>query len=52
MEYLLCSLHTFESFYFTLVLSPSLEDEQRLSVGVLLTALKSEIYAVNSYKNI
>jgi len=26
---------------FTLVLSPSLEDEQRLSVGVLLTALKS-----------
>ena len=29
--------------YFTLVLSPSLEDEQRLSVGVLLTVLKSEI---------
>ena len=27
----------------TLVLSPSLEDEQRLSVGVLLTVLKSEI---------
>jgi hypothetical protein len=25
---------------FTLVLSPSLEDEQRLSVGVLLTVLK------------
>ena len=27
----------------TLDLSPSLEDEQRLSVGVLLTVLKSEI---------
>ena len=28
---------------FTLVLSPSLEDQQRLSVGVLLIVLKSEI---------
>ena len=28
---------------FTLVLSPSLEDEQRLSVEVLLMVLKSEI---------
>ena len=28
---------------FTLVLSPSLENEQRLSVGVLLTVLKSKI---------
>ena len=28
---------------FTLVLSPSLEDEQRLSVGVLMTVLKSKI---------
>ena len=28
---------------FTLVLSPSLEDKQRLSVGVLLMVLKSEI---------
>jgi hypothetical protein len=27
----------------TLVLSPSLEDEQRLSMGVLLTALKYHI---------
>ena len=30
-------------FCFTLLLSPSLEDDQRLSVGVLLTVLKSEI---------
>ena len=28
---------------FTLVISPLLEDEQRLSVGVLLTVLKSKI---------
>ena len=28
---------------FTLVLSPSLKDEQRLNMGVLLTVLKSEI---------
>ena len=30
-----------------LVHSPSLEDEQRLSVGVLLTAVKYKINAVN-----
>jgi len=36
---------------FTLVLSTSLEDEQRLSVGVLLTALKYKIYVVDSYLN-
>ena len=32
----------------TLVLQSLLEDEQRLGVGVLLTAVKSKIYAVNS----
>ena len=31
----------------TLVLSPSLEDEQRLSVGLLLTVVKYKINAVN-----
>jgi hypothetical protein len=35
----------------TLDLSPSLEDEQRLSVGVLLTAVKYKINAVNSCIN-
>jgi len=33
---------------FTLVLSPSLEDEKILSVGVLLTVVKCKIYAINS----
>ena len=35
----------------TLDHSPSLEDEQRLSVGVLLMAIKYKINAVNSYIN-
>jgi hypothetical protein len=35
----------------TLVLSPSLEDEQRLSVGVLLMAVKCKINAINSCIN-
>jgi hypothetical protein len=33
----------------TLVLSPSLEGEQRLSVGVLLIAVKCKINVVNSF---
>ena len=32
----------------TLDLSPSLEDEQRLSVGVLLMAVKCKLNAINS----
>jgi len=36
---------------FTLVLSPSLEGEQRLSVGVLLMAVKYKINAINSCIN-
>ena len=36
----------------TVVLPPSLEDEQRLSVGVLLTAIKYKLNAVNSCINI
>jgi hypothetical protein len=36
---------------FTLVLSPSLEDEQRLSVGVLLTDLKYQIHTIDSCIN-
>ena len=38
-----CMQVTFKGVASTLVIQPLLEDEQRLSVGVLLTVLKSEI---------